>query len=79
MESAIIAVVRGMLLDGMRNHPADSSAPPPASPELLAATISWAIYGAAREWVHTPNHSPSEEIAATIQRLVAPLLHPQSA
>jgi AcrR family transcriptional regulator len=76
MEGAIVAVVRGMLLDGMRNHPADSPTPPASSPELLAATTSWAIYGAAREWVPTPNHSSSEEIAVTIQRLVAPLLHP---
>jgi AcrR family transcriptional regulator len=79
MESAIVAVVRTMLLDGIRNHPPASPIPPPASPELLAATASWAIYGAAREWVQTPNRPPSEEIAATVQRLVAPILHPQSA
>jgi len=75
METAIVAVVRGMLLDGMRNHPPASG----DSPELLAATAAWAIYGAAREWVQTPNHPPSEAIATTVQRLVAPLLHPQSA
>jgi AcrR family transcriptional regulator len=79
MESAIIAVVRTMLLDGIRNHPPASPTPPEASPELLASTASWAIYGAAKEWVQTPNHPPSEEIAATVQRLVAPILHPQSA
>jgi AcrR family transcriptional regulator len=79
MESAIVAVVRGMLLDGIRNHPPETPSPLPASPELLAATTSWAIYGAAREWVRTPNHAPSEEIALSIQRLVAPILHPQSA
>lgn len=72
MESAIIAVVRTMLLDGIRNHPPASG----DAPELLAATTSWAIYGAAKEWVRTPNRIPSEEIAATVQRLVAPLLHP---
>jgi len=79
METAIVAVVRGMLLDGIRNHPPATPIPPPASPELLAATAAWAIYGAAREWVQTPNHAPSEQIATTVQRLVAPLLHPQSA
>ena len=79
METAIVAVVRGMLLDGLRNHPPTSPTPPTASPELLAATASWAIYGAAREWVQTPNHLPSEEIAVTVQRLVAPILHQQSA
>jgi AcrR family transcriptional regulator len=75
METAIVNVVRGMLLDGLRNHPADPSTPSPASPELLAATAAWAIYGAAREWVRTPNHAPSEEVALTVQRLVAPILH----
>ncbi len=78
MESAIIAVVRTMLLDGIRNHPPASPVPPAASPELLASTASWAIYGAAKEWVQTPNHPPSEEIAATIQRLVAPILLPSA-
>jgi AcrR family transcriptional regulator len=76
MESAIIAVVRTMLLDGIRNHPPASPIPPAASPELLASTASWAIYGAAKEWVRTPNRAPSEEIASTIQHLVAPLVHP---
>jgi AcrR family transcriptional regulator len=72
MESAIIAVVRTMLLDGIRRHPPATG----DTPELLAATVSWAIYGAAKEWVRTPNRAPSEEIAITIQRLVAPILHP---
>ncbi len=75
METAIVAVVRGMLLDGIRNNLPPNPTQPPASPELLAATAAWAIYGAAREWVQTPNHPPSEEIAPTIQRLVAPILH----
>ena len=77
METAIVAVVRGMLLEGLRNHP--PATPSAASPELLAATTAWAIYGAAREWVQTPNHPSSESIATTVQRLVAPILHPQSA
>jgi AcrR family transcriptional regulator len=79
MESAIVAVVRGMLLDGIRNHPPATPTSPAASPELLASTASWAIYGAAKEWSRTPNRAPSEEIAATIQGLILPILHPQSA
>jgi AcrR family transcriptional regulator len=77
METAIVAVVRSMLLEGIHKHP--PSEPSPASPELLASTAAWAIYGAAREWVRTPNHPPSEQIATTVQRLVAPLLHPPTA
>ena len=75
MESAIVAVVRNMLLDGIRRHPPASG----DAPELIAATASWAIYGAAREWVNTPNRPPSDQIAATVYRLIAPVLHPQSA
>jgi AcrR family transcriptional regulator len=75
MESAIVAVVRNMLLDGIRRHPPASG----DAPELIAATASWAIYGAAREWVNTPNRPPSDQIAATVYRLIAPVLHPQPA
>jgi AcrR family transcriptional regulator len=72
MESAIVAVVRAMLLDGIQRHPPASG----DSPELIAATASWAIYGAAREWVNTPNRAPSYQIAATVFRLIAPVLNP---
>jgi hypothetical protein len=68
-----------MLLDGIRKHPPTDPTPPAASPELLAATASWAIYGAAREWVQTPNRAPSEEIAVTVQRLILPILHSPTA
>jgi AcrR family transcriptional regulator len=74
MESAIVAVVRTMLLDGLQRHPPASG----DSPELIAATASWAIYGAAREWVNTPDRLPSDQIAATVFRLIAPLLSPSS-
>ncbi len=74
METAIVAVVRTMLLDGIRRHPPAGD----YSPELIAATASWAIYGAAREWTRTPNRPPSEQIASTVQRLVAPILNPAS-
>ena len=71
MESAVIAVLRQILLGGLEKHPPQNG----VAAEIVAATASWAIYGAAREWVRTPNHAPSEEIALTVQRLVAPILH----
>jgi len=73
LESAIVAVVRSMLLDGIQRHPPASG----DAPGLIAATTSWAIYGSAREWVNTPNRPPSTEIAATVYRLIAPVLHPE--
>src|SRR5271170_1101486 len=78
MESAIIAVVRGMILDGLKHHPSQDGTPP----EIIAATISWAIYGAAKEWLRTPDRRPSEEIVNTIDALVAPIftsMHPTPA
>ena len=70
MESAIIAVVRRMLLDGLEKHPSSTS----LSPRMIATTASWAIYGAAKEWAQTPNRSPSHEIVDTVATLVSPLL-----
>ena len=69
MEAAVIAVVRNMLLYGFRKHPADG-----VSPEMLASTLSWAIYGAAKEWVRTPARPPVEQAAEGILRLVGPLM-----
>jgi AcrR family transcriptional regulator len=72
IESAVVSVVRGMLLDGLRNHADPASA---ASPELRAATVSWAIFGAAKEWVRTPNRQSSDEIADIVTPMIAPLMH----
>ncbi len=69
METAIIAVVRGTLLDGLRRHPRENA----IAPEMIAATASWAIYGAVKEWVKAPNRCSSEEIAETVMTLVAPI------
>ncbi|MGA8582079.1 MAG: TetR family transcriptional regulator [Bryobacteraceae bacterium] len=70
MESAIIAVVRRMLLDGLTRHPAENA----IAPEMIAAAASWAIYGTAREWAQTTNRCAPEEIADQVMTLVAPIL-----
>jgi AcrR family transcriptional regulator len=70
MESAVIAVLRRMLLTGLHKHPPQGS----ASSEIVAATASWAIYGAAKEWAQTPHRGPSEAIADTIAKLVSPVM-----
>jgi AcrR family transcriptional regulator len=71
MEAAVVAVVRQMLLNGLRQHEPEST----VSAEMVAATASWAIYGAAKEWARTPNRPASEAIAETVVHLVAPILH----
>ena len=67
MEAAVIAVVRRMILDGLEKHPpAADGVPPP----MLAGTLSWAIYGAAKEWVRTPGRCSSEAMAEQVMALV---------
>lgn len=70
MEAAVIAVVRDMLLYGFRKHSPLNE----VSPEMLASTMSWAIYGAAKEWVRTEPKPPVETAVEGIVRLVAPLM-----
>jgi AcrR family transcriptional regulator len=67
LESAVIGVVRRTILKGIKERPTA------ASPEMIATTLSWAIYGAAREWLHTPNHCPAQEIVNTIMTMIAPI------
>jgi AcrR family transcriptional regulator len=71
MESAIITTVREILLAGLKQHPPSNQ----IRPEMTAAAVSWAIYGAAKEWAQAPNRCPSEEIAGTVTTLVSPILH----
>jgi AcrR family transcriptional regulator len=70
MEAAVIAVVRNMLLYGFRKHPPAGD----VSPEMLASTASWAIYGAAKEWVRTQPRPQIETAVESIVRLVGPLM-----
>jgi AcrR family transcriptional regulator len=70
MESAIIAVVRRTIVEGLKQHPPEAA----ISPAMIAATVSWAIYGAAKEWVRTPDRRPSDEIVDSVIRLVAPII-----
>ena len=72
LESAVIAVTRKMVLEGLKKHPSHSA----LSPEMTATTASWAIYGAAREWIRTPNRCSSEEMAEMVMMLVSRILAP---
>ncbi len=69
MEAAVIAVVRRMILDGLEKHPPADGVPA----LMLAGTLSWAIYGAAKEWVRTPGRCSSEEMAEQVMALVGPM------
>ena len=69
LEGSIIPVVEGVFLEGAASH-----APAPAvDVALLATTAAWAVYGAARRWLQTPDRMPAEEMAAKIEAMVKPV------
>jgi AcrR family transcriptional regulator len=70
VEGTVIDQIRVILMDGYKKHPVERSIPP----ELIAATASWAIYGAAKQWVNTPERIAAEEFVATAANLVQPIL-----
>jgi AcrR family transcriptional regulator len=70
MEAAVTSAIRGVILAGAPKHAAVLTLPP----EIIASTVSWAIYGAAKEWFHTPDRRPAEEILPSLVRLITPLL-----
>ena len=70
MEAAIIAAIRRVLMGGMPK----ADVGPQLTPEMIATTASWAIYGAVKEWFKTPGHPPAEEIVPSILQLVLPIL-----
>ncbi len=70
MESAMIAVIRHILMEGLTKHPPSDGTPV----ELVAAAASWAIYGAVKEWVNTPERCAADQLADTVIRMVAPIL-----
>lgn len=74
METAIVSVVRRILIEGFTEHP-----PRPGIPvELLSSTISWAIYGAAKEWALYPKRTSVPRISGKIDAIIKPILSAQS-
>lgn len=70
METAIISVVRRMILEGFAKHPPKPSVPV----ELVSSTIAWAIYGAAKEWAESTKRMSVDRISGEIEKIVAPIL-----
>jgi hypothetical protein len=46
---------------------------------MLGTTAAWAIFGAARRWLQTPDRIPAEEMAARIEAMVKPIFFTSSA
>jgi AcrR family transcriptional regulator len=70
MEAAVISVVRRMLLEGLEKHRSQNGLPS----AFLASAVSWAMFGAAKEWVRTPGRCSSDAMADDIMGLLGPML-----
>jgi AcrR family transcriptional regulator len=70
LEGSVIPVVEDMFRKGRADH----AMAPGTDPELLATTAAWAVFGAARRWLQTPDRIPAEEMAAKIEAMVKPIL-----
>jgi AcrR family transcriptional regulator len=72
MDGAIIAAIRRVLMEGMKKTTGREDLP--LSSVLMANAVSWAVYGAVRQWFETENHAPAEEIAPVISELILPMI-----
>jgi len=70
MEAGIVTAIQRVILRGAQGKPV----PEGLSPEMVATTCAWAIYGAVKQWFYTPEHVPSSEIVKPILDLVLPIL-----
>ena len=69
-DAAMIAAIRRVLAHGMEKYtlvPVDRRA-------MQSAVASWAIYGAVKEWLNTPNRRAAEAVVPEIVAIVTPLL-----
>jgi AcrR family transcriptional regulator len=69
-EAGIVAAIRRVLLGGME----DKAVPEHITPEMVATTAAWAIYGAVKQWFYTPDHTSSSDIVQPILQMVLPIL-----
>lgn len=70
LQTTVIDQIRIVLLDGFHQHPAKMR----ASAEVIAATASWAIFGAVKEWASDPKRVPPEAFVSLALELVGPIL-----
>ncbi|MFZ1943657.1 MAG: TetR/AcrR family transcriptional regulator [Acidobacteriaceae bacterium] len=70
LETAVVSVVRRLILEGFKQHP-----PKPGVPvEIVSSTLAWAIYGAAKDWAQNPKRMSVDRISRTIEKVVTPIL-----
>ncbi|HEV2273563.1 MAG TPA: TetR family transcriptional regulator [Acidobacteriaceae bacterium] len=72
-EAAIVAAIRRVLLEGVSQRAVEGI----LSPEMIANTASWAIYGAVKEWFYSADRPPAEVAVPQILNLILPILAAQ--
>src|ERR1700722_1092331 len=70
VEATVIDQIRIGLLDGFQRHPVERTVPA----EMIAATASWAIYGAVKQWINTADRVSAEEFVTVAVELVRPIV-----
>jgi AcrR family transcriptional regulator len=70
MEAGIVAAIQRTILKGVQ----DKTAPEGLTPQIVATTAAWAIYGAVKQWFYTPNHAPASEAVQPLLSLIFPIL-----
>jgi len=70
MDAAVTAAIRYTLMQGVSRNALTFNVPP----KIAATSVSWAIYGAAKEWFDTPERPSAEEIVPSLVRMIHLLL-----
>ena len=68
LDSAVTRAIRIFVLDGLAKRATRSG----VSHNVLASTISWAIYGTTREWFYSKKRPAVDEIVTLVVRIVGP-------
>jgi AcrR family transcriptional regulator len=68
LDSAITKAIRIVVLDGLAKRATRTR----ESHDLLASTISWAIYGATREWFYSQKRHRNDGIVSFVTSIVRP-------
>jgi AcrR family transcriptional regulator len=69
LDSAVTRAIRIVVLDGLAKRAIRTR----VSHDVLASTISWAIYGATHEWFYSKKRLRIDDVVSLVARVVGPL------